>query len=211
MSGTTTTISDSALRRLPTLNRNFQDFVQLVPQVSTTTGYLSGGGANLRQNAIQIDGAQSGDMFGLGTSGQPGAQANAKSIPLDAVKEYQVLLSPFDVRQGNFGGLLLNAVTKSGTNEFHGTVYGYARDQKLTRSQEYLNDFKLRQYGGTVGGPIVRDRAFFFLSPEWQRKTQPAFGPYLGADGVMAAPFDHKNLVKTVAGLLDAPPDARGR
>jgi hypothetical protein len=179
--GTTTTISDSALRRLPTLNRNFQDFVQLVPQVSTTTGYLSGGGANLRQNQIQIDGAQSGDVFGLGTTGQPGAQANAKSIPLDAVKEYQVLLSPFDVRQGNFGGLLLNAVTKSGTNEFHGTVYGYARDQKLTRTQEYLNDFKQRQYGGTLGGPILRDRLFFFVSGEVQQQEQPASGPFIGS------------------------------
>ena len=118
--GASTTISDSALTRLPTLNRNFADFVSLVPQVATTAGYLSGGGVNLRQNAIQIDGAQSGDLFGIGTTGQPGGSANAKSIPLDAVKEYQVLLSPFDVRQGNFGGLLLNAVTKSGTNEFHG-------------------------------------------------------------------------------------------
>jgi hypothetical protein len=68
---------------------------------------------NLRQNSIQIDGAQSGDLFGIGTTGQPGASANAKSIPLDAVKEYQVLLSPFDVRQGSFGGLLINAITKS--------------------------------------------------------------------------------------------------
>jgi hypothetical protein len=92
--GTSTTISDSLLHRLPTINRNFVDFVQLVPQVSTTTGYLSGGGVNLRQNSIQIDGAQSGDLFGIGTTGQPGAQANGKSIPLDAVKEYQVLLSP---------------------------------------------------------------------------------------------------------------------
>ena len=182
-SGVTTTISDSALRRLPTLNRNFQDFVQLVPQVSTTTGYLSGGGANLRQNQIQIDGAQSGDVFGLGTTGQPGAQANAKSIPLDAVKEYQVLLSPFDVRQGNFGGLLINAVTKSGTNEFHGSIYGYLRDQALTREQEYLQDFTQRQYGGTLGGPILRDKAFFFLSGEVQRQEQPASGPFTGSEG----------------------------
>ena len=112
--------------------------MQLVPQVSTTTGYLSGGGVNLRQNSIQIDGAQAGDMFGLGTTGQPGSSANAKSIPLDAVKEYQVLLSPFDVRQGNFGGLLINAVTKSGTNDSHGSVYGYTRNQSLTRTQPYL-------------------------------------------------------------------------
>ena len=127
--GTGTTWSDSALARLPTLNRNFTDFVASVPQVSTTTGYLSGGGVNVRQNSIQIDGAQAGDLFGLGTTGQPGAQANAKSIPLDAVKEYQVLLSPFDIRQGNFGGLLLNAVTKSGTNTLHGSAYFYTRDQ----------------------------------------------------------------------------------
>lgn len=193
--GTTTTISDSALRRLPTLNRNFQDFVQLVPQVSTTTGYLSGGGVNLRQNQIQIDGAQSGDVFGLGTTGQPGAQANAKSIPLDAVKEYQVLLSPFDVRQGNFGGLLINAVTKSGTNEFHGTAYAYTRDQKLTRSQEYLEDFTQQQYGATIGGPIIRDKAFFFLSGEAQRQKQPASGPYIGSEGnyVSEASIDQFN------------------
>ena len=151
--GASTTISDSALTRLPTLNRNFSDFVQLVPQVSTTTGYLSGGGVNLRQNSIQIDGAQSGDLFGIGTTGQPGASANAKSIPLDAVKEYQVLLSPFDVRQGSFGGLLINAITKSGTNEFHGGLFAYTRNQKLTRTQPYLADYKQTQYGGSLRRP----------------------------------------------------------
>ena len=179
--GTSTTISDSALQRLPTLNRNFQDFVQLVPQVSTTTGYLSGGGVNLRQNSIQIDGAQSGDVFGLGTTGQPGAQANAKSIPLDAVKEYQVLLSPFDVRQGGFGGLLINAVTKSGTNEYHGSIYGYTRNQNLTRTQPYLTDYSQQQYGGTFGGPIIKDKLFFFGAAEFQKLQTPASGSYIGA------------------------------
>ena len=181
-SGATTTISDSALRRLPTLNRNFSDFVQLVPQVSTTTGYLSGGGVNLRQNAIQIDGAQSGDLFGLGTTGQPGSQANAKSIPLDAVKEYQVLLSPYDVRQGNFGGLLINAVTKSGTNEFHGSVYANTRNQNLTRSQPYLNDFSQQQFSASLGGPIMKDKLFFFVTGELQRLKTPALGAFIGAD-----------------------------
>ena len=178
--GTGTTVSDSLLRRLPTLNRNFADFVQLVPQVSTSTGGLSGGGVNLRQNAIQIDGAASGDLFGLGTTGQPGAQANAKSIPLDAVKEYQVLLSPFDVRQGNFGGMLINAVTKSGTNEFHGATYGYTRNQNLARSQPYLAEYKQQQYGFSLGGPILKDRLFFFVNPEWQKLNTPATGAFLG-------------------------------
>jgi outer membrane receptor protein involved in Fe transport len=180
--GTSTTISDSALSRLPTLNRNFSDFVQLVPQVSTTTGVgLSGAGVNIRQNAIQIDGAQSGDIFGLGTAGQPGSQANAKSIPLDAVKEYQVLLSPFDVRQGNFGGLLINAVTKSGTNEFHGSLYGYTRNESFTRSQPYLEDYSQQQYGATLGGPIIKDKLFFFGSGEIQQRESPIAGSYIGA------------------------------
>ena len=179
--GASTTISDSALTRLPTLNRNFSDFVSLVPQVATTTGYLSGGGVNLRQNAIQIDGAQSGDLFGIGTTGQPGASANAKSIPLDAVKEYQVLLSPFDVRQGSFGGLLINAITKSGTNEFHGGGFYYTRNQSLTREQPYLADYKQSQYGGNLGGPILKDRLFFFVSGEFQQRRLPATGPFIGS------------------------------
>jgi len=180
--GTGTTLSDSALRRLPTINRNFADFVRLAPQVSTSTGVgLSGGGVNIRQNAIQIDGAASGDLFGLGTTGEPGAQANAKSIPLDAVKQYQILLSPFDVRQGNFGGILINAVTKSGTNEFHGTAYGYTRNENLTRKQAYLQEFKEQQYGVSVGGPIVKNRLFFFVNPEWQRLTTPTSGGYVGS------------------------------
>jgi len=189
--GTGTTVGDSLLRRLPTLNRNFADFVQLVPQVSTSTGVgLSGGGVNIRQNAIQIDGAASGDLFGLGTTGQPGAQANSKSIPLDAVKEYQVLLSPFDVRQGNFGGLLINAVTKTGTNEFHGTTYGYTRSQSLTRTQPYLADFKQQQYGFSLGGPILKDRLFFFVNPEWQKLNTPAIGSFIGSPDSVARAGD---------------------
>src|SRR3954465_5683254 len=189
--GTGTTVGDSLLRRLPTLNRNFADFVSLVPQVSTSTGVgLSGGGVNIRQNAIQIDGAASGDLFGLGTTGQPGAQGNAKCIPLAAGKGNQVLLSPFDVRQGNFGSLLINAVTKSGTNEFHGTAYGYTRNENLTRSQPYLAEFKQQQYGFSVGGPIFKDRLFFFVNPEWQKLDTPATGSFLGSPDNLARPAD---------------------
>jgi hypothetical protein len=204
--GTGTTVGDSLLRRLPTLNRNFADFVQLVPQVSTSTGGLSGGGVNLRQNAIQIDGAASGDLFGLGTTGQPGSQANAKSIPLDAVKEYQVLLSPFDVRQGNFGGLLINAVTKTGTNEFHGTTYGYTRTQGLTRSQPYLAEFKQQQYGFSLGGPIIKNHLFFFVNPEWQKLNTPATGAFLGGSDslVSSGTVDSfASVLKNTYGLSD--------
>ena len=196
--GTSSTISDSALRRLPTLNRNFTDFVQLVPQVSTNTGSLSGGGVNIRQNGIQIDGASTQDMFGLGTTGQPGASAGAKSIPLDAVKEYQVLLAPFDVRQGNFGGILINAVTKSGTNEFHGSAYGYTRNQSFTRSQPYLTDFSKQNYGFSLGGPIVKDRLFFFVNPEFQRQQAPTSGPFTGSADNVA----DQNAIDQFTGIL---------
>ena len=199
--GLTSTISDSALRRMPTLNRNFADFVASVPQVSTTTGYLSGGGVNLRQNSIQIDGAQSGDLFGLGTTGQAGASANAKSIPLDAVKEYQVLLSPYDVRQGGFGGLLINAVTKSGTNDFHGSAFGYTRNQDLTRTQPYLADYSQQQYGGTFGGRIIRDKLFFFLSGEAQELQTPALGSYIGGTGSVA-PYVKQSDIDAVSAAL---------
>ncbi len=199
--GTGTTLSDSALRRLPTINRNFADFVKLTPQVSTSTGVgLSGGGVNIRQNAIQIDGAASGDLFGLGTTGEPGAQANAKSIPLDAVKEYQILLSPFDVRQGNFGGILINAVTKSGTNEFHGTAYGFTRNDNLQRQQPYLAEFKQQQYGFSLGGPILKDRLFFFVNPEWQKQNTPATGAYVGSSDSLISQTDIDAFSQELAG-----------
>lgn len=179
--GVTVTISDSALRRLPTLNGNFTDFVVLTPQVTTVGGGLSGGGANNRFNNIQIDGSTEADLFGLGSTGQPGGQANGKAIGLGAVKEYQVLLSPYDVRQGNFSGLLVNAVTKSGTNQLHGSFYSVTRNQSFTRTQPYITKYNQTQGGFNIGGPIIKDKALFFLDAEWQARTSPASGPYVGS------------------------------
>lgn len=179
--GVGTTISDTAIARLPSLNRDFTDFARATPQVSTTGNGLSGGGVNNRYNLIQIDGANESDLFGLGSNGRPGDQAGGKSISLDAVKEYQVLLSPFDVRQGNFSGLLINAVTKSGTNNIHGSVFGYTRDQDLTRKQPFLGAYSRSQYGASLGGPIIRNKAFFFLSTEWQKEQLLSTGPFIGS------------------------------
>src|SRR4029078_2981250 len=96
---------------------------------------ISGSGVSNRFNNIQIDGASESDLFGIGTTGTPGSGAGAKSIAVESVKEYQVLLSPFDVRQGNFVGALINAVTKSGTNEFHGSGYGFFGGQQKTSTK----------------------------------------------------------------------------
>ena len=181
--GAVTMVTDSALRRLPSLNRNFTDFVALTPQVSTTGPGLSGGGTNNRYNNIQIDGSTEADLFGLGSTGQPGGQAAGKSIGIEAVKEYQVLLSPYDVRQGNFAGVLINAVTKSGTNEWHGSAFGVTRNQNLARNEPFITDYKQSQYGFSLGGPIVKDKALFFVNPEWQTRSTPASGLYLGGPG----------------------------
>jgi outer membrane receptor protein involved in Fe transport len=223
--GVGTQISDSAIARLPSLNRDFTDFAKLAPQVSTAGNGLSGGGVNNRFNNIQIDGASNADLFGLSSTPTPGGLSNAKSITIEAVKEYQVLLSPFDVRQGNFTGLLINAVTKSGTNDFDGSLFGFFRDQSLSRSQDYLNDFRQTQFGGSIGGPIVKDKIFFFFAGELQRQQQPSSGPSIsssdspvtqaqidafnaslenyGGNGGTGAAVDKKNPNTNLFGRLD--------
>jgi len=198
--GVSTVITDSSITRLPTLNRNFTDFVSLTPQISTKGPGSSGGGANNRFNAIQIDGSVANDLFGLGSTGQPGGQANAKQIPLSAVKEYQVVLSPYDIRQGNFTGALINAVTKSGTNELHGEVFGVYRNEQMERDVPFLRaqPFSQGQYGLSLGGPIIRDRLHFFVAAEAQQQSTPASGPYFGqpASSVTKVPVDSTNWLR---------------
>jgi len=202
--GAATVVSDSALRRLPSLNRTFTDFVVLSPEVSDAGPGLSGAGVNNRLNSIQIDGASETDLFGLGDTGQPGGQARGKSIGLEAVREYQVLLAPYDVRQGNFGGLLVNAVTRGGTNELHGSAFFTTRSEGLGRNIDYVRDQEYRQtqFGFSIGGPIVRDRVHFFVAPEFQRRYEPAVGPYLGqtAQGFPAASADVDRFTSLLGG-----------
>jgi len=172
--GISTTITDTLLQRLPTLNRDLGDFLALTPQFRGLIDPIIGG-TSFRFNSFQIDGATEMDLYYTGP-------AASRSISLEAVKEYQVLLSPYDVRQGNFAGALVNAVTKSGTNEWHGSAFYYARNDKLARDTDFVRDSPYDQslYGFSLGGPIVRDRVHFFIAPEFQRHTEPTPGPYLG-------------------------------
>jgi outer membrane receptor for ferrienterochelin and colicin len=178
--GTRTAISDSVLQRVPTTTRNLTDFVKVTPQISTTGPGSSAGGLSNRMNNVQIDGATERDVFGLGATGAPGAEVNSKSLSIDAVKELQVLLAPYDVRQGNFGGFLLNAITKSGTNDFHGSVFhafrnqSYGADTAPVRAQP----FNRSQTGFSLGGPILRDKLHFFTANEWTTENTPVSGPY---------------------------------
>ncbi len=164
--GPSTVVSDTAIQRYPLLGRNFTDLIQTAPQVSGT----SVAGQNNRFNNIQIDGGVNNDLFGLASSGTPGGQANAKPISLEAVQEFRVEVAPFDVRQGNFTGGLVNAVTKSGTNQFHGSLFSYYRGKGIAgyRDDPTFNSFNVYQYGGTFSGPIMRDKLQFFLSADLQ-------------------------------------------
>ncbi|MGH7572460.1 MAG: TonB-dependent receptor domain-containing protein [Gemmatimonadota bacterium] len=180
--GPATRVPDSLVHRLPTLNRNFYDFVVLAPQVSTKVGFqrsgVSGAGANFRFNSFLINGAEERIV---NSNVSPG-HIVGKSVPIDAVKEYQVLVAPYDVRYGDFAGALVNAVTESGTNDFRGSTFAYWRNDRLARGGEFApsTPYDRLQYGFSLGGPIVRDRLHFFVAPEFQRFTSPAPGPYVG-------------------------------
>ncbi|MBW3569524.1 MAG: carboxypeptidase regulatory-like domain-containing protein [Gemmatimonadetes bacterium] len=182
--GTAMVISDSAISRLPTITRDFTDFTRLVPQISTSGSGTSGAGRNFRFNSIQIDGAANNDLFGLASSGTPGGQAGTKPITLEAIQEFQVVLAPFDVRQGGFTGAGINAVTRSGTNDLEGSVAFFGRNESLVGNYEFdragttvrstnFREFKQNELAFSVGGPIIRDRAFFFVAGEMARREAP--------------------------------------
>jgi len=197
--GTKTIVSGEVLNKVPTLSRNLVDFIRVAPQVSVSGPGFSAGGMSNRMNNVQIDGATERDVFGLGSTGSPGAQVNQKPVSLEAVKEFQVILAPFDVRQGNFGGLLVNAVTKSGTNKFEGSAYYFYRDQDYSAdtSVTRATPFDRSQYGFTLGGPIIKDRLHFFIAPEFQEENAPFTGPFLGQPSDQTPVFGLTDLVRT--------------
>jgi outer membrane receptor protein involved in Fe transport len=180
--GVTTEITDSLIRRIPQINRNITDLVKLTPQVSVpSTGGPTAGGQYNRYNNFTIDGANQNDRFSLNSSGGlPGGAGGGRIISQEAVKEFGVLLSPTDVRQANFTGMLVNAVTKSGTNDFHGGAIYNFRNQDLSGVSARATSLDVKQYGFQLGGPIIKNKLQFFVAPEWQQRTTPASGPFVG-------------------------------
>jgi hypothetical protein len=177
--GTAAMFSDSVVHRLPTLDRNVYDFVRLVPQISTRVGLgaggMSAGGVGLRFNHFLTNGVPERSLSGS----QPPEFAGGKSLPFEAVSEYQILVAPFDVRYGDFAGAAVNTVTRSGTNRLQGTAFVQGRSDALARSADALLPYERRLYGLSLGGPIRRDRAHFFVAAELQRLTAPMSGPYV--------------------------------
>ena len=171
-SGAMTTISQERMKVVPSATRNLEDFLTLTPQGSTVSGAFAVGGGNFRQTNITVDGAQFNNTFGLSTSGiLPGG---GRPISMDALEQISVSISPFDVRQSGFNGGAVNAVTKSGTNDFHVDAYTYLTGNKLVGREAgdthlTLDDGYKRTYGISVGGPIVKNKLFFYINGEYDQ------------------------------------------
>ncbi len=196
--GASTVFNSRQIATLPSITRSITDFTRLTPQASTGNSFA---GRDGRFNNLQIDGANLNNNFGLSTDPQPGGGANP--ISLDAFDEISVNIAPYDVRQSGFTGAGLNVLTKSGTNTFHGTAYGFYRYQSFNGKK--VGDRVLAQtpqktkiYGASVGGPILKNKLFFFLNAEWENSSQPSSNTFFPAGSsssgtASAAPIDSLN------------------
>jgi hypothetical protein len=177
--GTGSNVTREQIEGLPSANRNIQDYIRLDPrisQVSKADGAISAGGQNTRYNLIRIDGISAADPFGLESNNLP---TERQPVSLDAIEELVIDLANYDTTIAGATGAVVNAVTKSGTNEFSGSVYGTYRDKDWVGSLDG-NDFtgftSEETYGGTFGGPILQDRLFFFANYEKYTRESPSAG-----------------------------------
>lgn len=178
--GSAVNISNDAMNIIPTISRGLKDLTKLSPLANTAGSGTSFAGANNRYNQFAIDGLVNNDVFGLAASGTNGGQTGIEPISLDAIEEFQINIAPYDVRQGGFTGGGINAVTKSGTNTFHGSAYFFGNNQSLVGKNNPADnkkaaypDYKDYQTGFTLGGPIIKNKLFFFVNGEMDRQSTP--------------------------------------
>ncbi len=179
--GAETYIGANEIKAMPSISRDLSDFTRLTPQASNYGGGVSVAGVNNRYNSIFIDGAVNNDVFGLTSSGTNGGQTGISPISMDAIEQFQVSVAPYDIKQSGFAGAGINAVTKSGTNEFKGTGYYFFRNENFAGTspdslQTKYDPFSNKSYGISVGGPIIKNKLFFFFNAEQQRNETP--NPY---------------------------------
>jgi len=191
--GQKTVVDERMINNTPTISRAIADFARLNPLAKIDEGgdgfEISLAGQNNRFNTIYIDGAVNNDAFGLAGSGTNGGQTGISPISLDAIEQFTIAVAPFDIRQSGFAGGAVNAVTRSGTNEFQGSAYFFNRNENLAgenpggQDRGPLDDFSANTYGFRLGGPIVKDKLFFFVNAEIQDDETPQ--PYqFEEDGV---------------------------
>jgi outer membrane receptor for ferrienterochelin and colicin len=191
--GSETTIGRDKIANLPTVGRNLSDLLRFTPQAKiTNNGGIAIAGQNNRYNTFMIDGAVNNDVFGLSETGTNGGRAGAPPISLDAIDQITVQVSPFDVSLGNFTGGGINAVTRSGSNKFSGSAYYVYRNQDLSgkspvpvtinneKTYPKLAPFENKTFGFRVGGPIIKNKLFFFINAEKQDDSRPQ--PFNTAD-----------------------------
>ena len=169
--GAATNVGQKQIQELPQTSRSITEFTRLTPQANGN----SFAGRDNRYNNLQIDGANFNNGFGLSSNPLPGG-GTSQPISLDAIQEISVNIAPFDVTQSGFTGAGINAVTKSGTNTFHGSLYGYYTGKELNGWK--IKGNRLDQVTGakmtnglTVGGPLIKNKLFFFVSGEREIAT----------------------------------------
>jgi hypothetical protein len=176
------TVGEVAVQNLPVNGRNFIDFALLTPGVTrdTRTGDISFAGQRGTLNSLVIDGADDNNTFFGQTAGRTGSGRAPYQFSQDAVKEFQVNSNAFSAEYGRAGGAVINVVTMSGTNDLHGSLFEFYRDKALNANNviNVLNNrpkspYHYNQFGGTAGGPIRKNRDFFFVNYDGQRNTQP--------------------------------------
>ncbi|PTL32732.1 cell envelope biogenesis protein OmpA [Prevotella sp. oral taxon 376] len=204
--GAATSMNAQQINDMPSISHGIADVARLNPQLTTTsTGAMSFAGTNNRYNSFMIDGAANNDVFGLTSNGSNGGQAGTQPVSMETIEQIQVNVAPFDIRQSGFTGGAINAITKSGTNKFHGSLYGFGNNQNLIGHKFPLADGsgyaakynKQQEYnaGITLGGPIVKDKLFFFVNYEKSNKTYPN----LYGLGSKEAKFDSKQAADILA------------
>ena len=189
------TVDDKSVANLPTNGRNFMDFVLLTPGVArdVRTGDISFAGQRGTLNSLQIDGADNNNTFFGQTTGRTGSGRAPYQFSEDAVQEFQVNSNSYTAELGHAGGAVVNVVTKSGTNQFHGTAFEYYRDKSMN-ANDFINKifnrpkgaYHYNQFGGNVGGPIKKDKLFFFFDYDGQRNTQQNLVTFVLPNGFAA-------------------------
>lgn len=174
--GASTNFNVNQIQRLPSIGRDFRDFTSLTPQAGGSA-FSFGGRSNLYNN-LTIDGATVNNVFGLNPL--PAGQSNATPFSLDAIQEVSVSLSPYDVRQGNFTGAGISAVTRSGNNDLQGSAYYFFRNEsfagsKINGQPSPIPSFNYSNFGFRLGGPIIKNKLFFFVNAEFEKRTDPFY------------------------------------
>lgn len=185
--GAQTLVNRQQIDALPTVGRNYTDFVRMTPQAKLTkdgngNNGITIAGSNSRYNAIFVDGAVQNDVFGLADNGANGGQIGISPFSIDIIDQFNINVSPFDVKQGGFAGGAINAVTRRGSNEIEGSAYYFFRNQSLAGKtptddpkveRKRLSDFASQTYGVRIGGPIIKNKLFYFFNTEIQRDNSP--------------------------------------